>query len=260
MSNESPILLERDGAIATLRFNRPAAYNAIDRGMASAFLEQVKTLAADDSVRAIVMAGNGKAFVSGGDLSVLRDDPLQGAADLIGPLHEGLEILANGNAPVIASVHGAVAGAGLSLMLQADYVIAAQDTKFNLAYVNVGTSCDVGASWALPRIVGQRKALEIAMLGETCDAAEALRLSMVNRVVPAGELAAETKAIAERLARGPTRALGELRRLIRTSLDRDLHGQLDAEAQAFARCARTDDFREGTAAFFGKRAPQFQGR
>ncbi len=260
MSDESPILLERDGAIATLRFNRPAAYNAIDRAMASAFLDHVKALTADASVRAIVMAGNGKAFVSGGDLSVLRDDPVQGAADLIGPLHEGLQVLASGNAPVIASVHGAVAGAGLSLMLQADYVIAAENTKFNHAYVNVGTSCDVGASWALPRIVGQRKALEIAMLGETCDAAEALRLSMVNRVVPAAELAAETKLIAERFANGPTRALGELRRLVRTSFDRDLRGQLEAEAQAFTRCAQTDDFREGTAAFFEKRAPKFQGR
>ncbi|MGA0572708.1 enoyl-CoA hydratase/isomerase family protein [Variovorax sp. VNK109] len=260
MSNDSPILLERDDGIATLRFNRPAAYNAIDRAMASAFLGHVKALAADASVRAIVMAGNGKAFVSGGDLSVLRDDPVNGAADLIGPLHEGLQILASGDAPVIASVHGAVAGAGLSLMLQADYVVAAEGTKFNLAYVNVGTSCDVGASWALPRIVGQRKALEIAMLGETCDAAEALRLSMVNRVVPGAELAAATKAIAGRFANGPTRALGELRRLIRTSLDRDLRGQLDAEAQAFARCAQTDDFREGTAAFFEKRAPEFRGR
>jgi 2-(1,2-epoxy-1,2-dihydrophenyl)acetyl-CoA isomerase len=260
MSNDSPILLERDDGIATLRFNRPAAYNAIDRAMASAFLGHVKALAADASVRAIVMAGNGKAFVSGGDLSVLRDDPVNGAADLIGPLHEGLQILASGDAPVIASVHGAVAGAGLSLMLQADYVVAAEGTKFNLAYVNVGTSCDVGASWALPRIVGQRKALEIAMLGETCDAAEALRLSMVNRVVPAAELAAATKSIAGRFANGPTRALGELRRLIRTSLDRDLRGQLDAEAQAFARCAQTDDFREGTAAFFEKRAPEFRGR
>ncbi|RZI64507.1 MAG: enoyl-CoA hydratase, partial [Variovorax sp.] len=220
MNDDSPLQIGREGAIATLRFNRPSALNAIDVPMARAFLAAARDIAADTSVRAVLMRGAGKAFMAGGDLAVLQADPVQGAADLIGPLHEALTVLAGMDAPLIAQVHGVAAGAGLSLMLQADFVLAAEGTRFNLAYVNIGTSCDVGASWALPRLVGLRRALEIAMLGDMLDAAEAERMGLINRVLPAAELEAASMAFAQRLADGPTVALGRLRRLMRTSFER----------------------------------------
>lgn len=260
LAPDAPVQLTRDGAIATLRFNRPSALNAADVPMARAFLAAAKALAADRSVRAVVLCGAGKGFMAGGDLATLSADPLQGAAELIGPLHEALTLLAALDAPLIAQVHGVAAGAGLSLMLQADFVLAAEDTRFNLAYINIGASCDVGASWALPRLVGLRRALEISLLGDTLTAADAERLGLVNRVLPAAELAAQVQALAQRLASGPTRALGEMRRLMRSSFDRSLPQQLDAEAAAFRRCTQTSDFRAGLDAFFAKQPAQFTGQ
>ncbi len=255
-----PVLLERQGAIATLRFNRPEALNAIDVSMAEAFLAAVQAIAADPGVRAVVLRGNGKGFMAGGDLATLRANPVQGAADLLAPLNAAVALLGQINAPVIAQVHGVAAGAGLSLMLQADFVLAAEGARLNLAYINLGTSCDVGASWALPRLVGLRRALEIALLGEALSASEAERLGLINRVLPAAELDAAVQQLAQRLAAGPTVAYGHMRRLMRASFDHDLPTQLQAEAAAFAQCGHTADLPEGIEAFFAKRAPAFQGR
>lgn len=257
---EAPLLVERNGAITTLRFNRPAALNAVDVPMAQALLAAVRGIAADPTVRAVVLCGSGKGFMAGGDLATLRADPVQGAADLLLPLNEAVSLLAQINAPVIAKVHGVAAGAGLSLMLQADFVYAAEGTRFNLAYINLGTSCDVGASWALPRLVGLRKALEISMLGETLQTADAERLGLVNRVLPAAELDAAVAQFAQRLADGPTVALGHMRRLMRAAFECDLPAQLAAEARAFDACAHTADLPTGIEAFFAKTSPRFVGR
>ena len=259
MTQETPLQIGREGAVATLRFNRPAALNALDVAMAEGFLAAVQDIAADKSVRAVLLSGAGKGFMAGGDLAVLQADPQGGAKALIGPLHEALVVLAGIDAPVVAQVHGVAAGAGLSLMLQADFVLAAEGTRFNLAYVNIGASCDVGASWALPRWVGLRRALEIAMLGDMLDAAAAERMGLINRVVPADTLESEAMALAQRLANGPTVALGQLRRLMRGSFDRALPEQLDAESAAFQVCAASDDFRTGVDAFFARAKPAFTG-
>ena len=256
----APLLLERNGAIATLRFNRPDALNAIDVPMANAILAAVQTVAADPAVRAVVLCGNGRGFMAGGDLATLRADPVQGAIDILTPLNAALLLLAQMNAPVVAQVHGVAAGAGLSLLLMADYVIAAEGTRLNLAYINLGTSCDVGASWALPRTVGLRKALEIALLGEAFTADDALRLGLINRIVPAAELDSATTNLAQRLAAGPTVAYGAMKRLMRASMDRTLPEQLAAEKDAFVHCAGTEDFRAGVEAFHQRQSAQFVGR
>lgn len=258
-ATEAPLLIERDGAVVVLRFNRPKALNAVDVPMAQAFLQAVRELANDRSVRAIVLCGAGKGFMAGGDLATLSANPRHAAAELIGPLHEALMVLAGIDAPLVAQVHGVAAGAGFSLMLQADFAIAAEGTRFNMAYVNIGASCDVGASWALPRLIGLRRALEVAMLGETLDSAQALQLGLLNRVVPAADLETQAMAFAQRLAKGPTVALGRLRRLMRESFDRDLPAQLAAEAAAFVHCAQTEDFRAGVNAFFTKQTALFSG-
>lgn len=259
-SCDEPLRIERDGAIVTLVFNRPQALNAIDVAMARALLAALQDIARDASVRALVLRGAGRAFMAGGDLLTLQRDPLAGVDALLEPLNQALLLLANLNAPVIAQVQGAAAGAGLSLMLQADFVLAAEGAQFNLAYINLGASCDVGASWALPRWVGLRRALEISMLGDALDAPQALQMGLINRVLPAAELPGEVQRLAQRLARGPTQALGHMRRLMRASLETDLQTQLHAEWQAFRACAQTDDLRAGIDAFFQKQPARFTGR
>lgn len=259
MSDTASLLVTRQDAIVRVQFNRPQALNALDVPMAQAFLQAVQAIAADASVRAVVLQGAGRAFIAGGDLATLHANPAQGARDLLTPLNAALQLLERMDAPVIAQVHGAAAGGGLSLMLMCDFVIAAEDTKFNLAYINLGTSCDLGGSWALPRLVGLRQALEIALLGDTLNAQEALRCGLINRVVPAPELERTTQALAQRLAQGPTKAYGPMRRLLRSSWERTLPEQLAAEAQAFDHCAHSSDMREGLQAFFDKRKPLFHG-
>lgn len=257
---EPPLQLRREGAVAVLRLNRPAALNALDVPTTDAFLAACRTLADDAGVRAVVVCGAGRSFGVGGDLAAMRGDATAVAARLIEGLHGGLRLLAAMNAPVIASLQGAVAGGSLSLALGCDLAIAADNASFNLAYTRIGASCDGSSSWHLPRLVGLRRAMEIALLSDTFDAAEALRLGLVNRVVPAAALEAETMALAQRLATGPTLAYGRVKRLLRQSFDNDLATQLDAEAAAFADGTRTRDFEEGLAAFFAKRPAAFEGR
>jgi 2-(1,2-epoxy-1,2-dihydrophenyl)acetyl-CoA isomerase len=255
--SQAPLIVSRDDAVVRLQFNRPTVLNALDRATAQAFVHACRDLHADHTVRAVVLSGAGRAFMAGGDLDEMRSDPVRGAIGLLGPAHEAVVLLAELHAPVIAAVHGAVAGAGMSLALACDFVLAAEATRFTLAYANIGASCDVSASWSLPRLVGLRKALEIALLSEPFDAAEALRLGLVNRVVAAADLEREALALAQRLARGPSPAFANLKRLLRTSFDHDLRGQLDAERSAFLACAASADFAEGVEAFVAKRAPRF---
>jgi 2-(1,2-epoxy-1,2-dihydrophenyl)acetyl-CoA isomerase len=256
----APLIVDRDGGVAHLRFNRPDVFNAIDVPMAQAFLAAAQGLAADPGLRVVVLSGEGRAFMAGGDLAAMRADPVAAVDALIEPMHQALQILAGLRAPVLALLHGAVAGAGMSLALACDLAIAAEGTPFNLAYVNVGTSCDLGASWFLPRVVGQRRALALALLGDPVDAAEALSLGLITRLVPALELAAEGERLARRLASGPPRAMAELKHLMRASWQRDLAQQLEAEHAAFRRCAASEDFVEAIDAFFAKRPANYQGR
>ena len=208
----------------------------------------------------LVLCGEGKAFGVGGDLTAFKPGSGITPADLIEPLHEGVKILAALNAPVIASLHGVVAGGSLSLSMACDLAIAAEGTRFNLAYSNVAANCDVSGSWSLPRLVGLRNAMHIALLSDTFDATEALRLGLINRVVPADALQDETGALANRLALGPTLAYGRLKRLLRQSFETDLATQLDAERDHFTASSKTADFKEAVAAFFAKRRPVFFGR
>lgn len=255
-----PLHVHQHEGVATITFARPQALNAINVQMAHALRDTARQLTQDASVRCIVLRGEGRAFMAGGDLPTLQADPVQGAKDLIEPLNEAVALLAAGNAPVIAQVHGAAAGAGLSVMLQADFVLAAEGTQFNMAYVKLGASCDVGASWALPRLVGLRHALEIALLSEPLNTDYALGLGLINQVLPAAELDAAVKQLANQLASGPTQAYGHMRRLMRNSWEHTLPQQMEAEAQAFVHCAKTEDFSRGLSAFFAKQPAPFIGR
>jgi len=255
-----PVLLQFDGAVAHLRFNRPERMNAVDVAASNAFLACVRRIADAPEIRAVVVGGEGRAFGVGGDLAALSGDPVAGVPPLLDSMHEALKLMAELSTPFIASLHGVVAGGSLSVAMACDLAVAAEDTKFNLAYVNVGAICDGGASWSLPRLVGLRNALAIALLGETFGAAEALQLGLVNRVVPAASLDAQAVQIARRLAQGPTLAIGRMKRLLRTSFDHTLAEQLDCERDEFVANAGSQDFQAGLAAFVAKRKPVFSGR
>lgn len=256
-----PVILERDGPIATIAFNRPDQLNALDLPSARAFAAACETLAGDASVRVVVLRGQGRCFGAGGDLQGFRGaDATTYASQLIEAMHGGVLRLSRMDAPVIASLHGSVAGGSMSLALACDLAIAADDARFNLAYANVAANCDVGGSWSLPRLVGLRRAMQIALLSESFDANQALTMGLVNRVVPAGELAAATREWAERLARGPTLAYGRMKRLLRSSFEHDLPAQLTLEQQAFEGSTATADFAEAVQAFFERRRPRFAGR
>lgn len=257
---EGVVLHWREGAVAHIRFNRPQALNAIDAAMAQAFLRSCEQIASDPQVRVVWLTASGRAFMAGGDIAAMDANPEAVADDLIAGMHGALRILARIDAPVVASVQGAVAGGGLGLVLGgADLIVAAEGTKFGVAYPLIGASCDCSTSWSLPRIVGLHKALELALLGDTVEAGEALQLGLCNRVVPADQLESASAAIVNRLAAGPTRAYGRLRRLVRDSLATGFDQQLDDEAAGFRECTATGDFKEGVAAFMAKRKPAFQG-
>lgn len=257
---DSPVLLRREGAIAWLVLNRPGSHNALNVAAAQALHACCSELSGDPGVRAVIIKGEGKSFGVGGDLASMRDDAPATAMALIEPLHASIRMLAALDAPVVASLRGNVAGGSMSLAMACDLAIAADDARFNLAYINVAASCDLSGSWHLPRLVGLRNAMAIALLGDSLDAQEALRLGLVNRIVPAAELDAATEALANRLAAGPTLAYGRMKRLMRQSFDNDLPTQLDAERDNFRASASTEDFREALEAFFSKRPPKFLGR
>lgn len=262
MNADAAVLYNVDRSIATIRFNRPERLNALSVEVAEGFAESVDRALAEETIKVIVVTSVGKAFVAGGDLGHFRDaeDKALASAELIGPVHRALEKLSASPTLTIGSLRGAVAGAGMSLALGLDLLIAAEDVSFNFAYARIGAPADCGGSWALPRLVGLRKALEIALLSETIDAQEALRLGLVNRIVPLASLEDETMKLAARLAQGATVAHGHIKALMRQSFDRHYEAQLAAEAEAFAACSASDDFAEAITAFFEKRKPHFLGQ
>ena len=257
------LIYQADAGIATITLNRPQVMNALDAGMITQLRAACEQARDNPAVRVIVLRGNGPAFLAGGDVALFHANLPQlpeMVERLAGELHFAIIALRDAAKPVLASVHGAVAGAGVSLLAAADLAIAAADTKFTLAYSRIATSPDGGSTYFLPRMVGTRKALELMLLADPFDAATALDLGVVNWVVPAAELPQATDKLARRLLNGPTVAYGETKALVNRTFERPLALQLDAEAQAFARCAGTQDLAEGVTAFVEKRKPGFKGR
>jgi 2-(1,2-epoxy-1,2-dihydrophenyl)acetyl-CoA isomerase len=247
--------------IATIALNRPHVMNAMDGEMMRQLRPVTEAVEKDSSVRAVVLRGEGAAFMAGGDVAVFHQH-LAELPELIvtwgREMHAAFLAMRRMGKPVLASVHGAVAGAGFSLMCAADLAIAAVDTRFTLAYANIGASPDGGSTYFLPRLVGYKKTMEMIMLPDRFDAETARLHGLVNWVVPNEKLAAETMRIAQRLAAGPTRAYAQAKRLVNQSLD-PLDAQMEEELQAFSRCARGADLKEGVTAFVEKRKPVFKG-
>ena len=256
------VLLAVDEGVATLSFNRPQVFNAIDAEMMIQFRAAAEQVQRDSAVRAVVLRGEGKAFLAGGDVGLFHQR-IQELPDMIvrwgREMHFAILALRRADKPVLASVHGACAGAGFSILCAADLAVAADNAYFSLAYTKIGASPDGGSTHFLPRLVGYKKAMELTLLADRFDANKARDLGLVNWVVPADQLTPETQRIARELARGPTVAYGEAKRLMNQSLDRSIDTQMEEELAAFARCARTHDLAEGVAAFVEKRKPAFEG-
>lgn len=261
---DTALLAVADG-VATLTLNRPDALNALSVEMMEDLLACARALRERKDVAVVVVTGAGDHFMAGGDLKdFARQFHLTPQARLVTfrdmierLINPTVEILQGLDQPVVARVKGACAGFGLSLMLGCDLAVCADNAKFTTAYASIGLPADGGMSYFLPRMVGRRKAAELLLLGDRFDAAEALRLGLVGKVVPADVLDAEVAALVQRLRSGPRQAYGEIKRLLAASADTRLESQLQSEAEAFARCGADGDFVEGVTAFLEKRKPVF---
>jgi 2-(1,2-epoxy-1,2-dihydrophenyl)acetyl-CoA isomerase len=256
------VLLELNDGVATVTLNRPEAMNAMDTPTKHALLTTLQQVAEDPAVRCVVLTGTGRAFCVGQDLREhitllsTRDESLWSTV----PEHYNpiIELLSTMNKPVIAAINGVAAGAGASFAFAADLRIIVDTGGFNLAFAGIALSCDSGASWTLPRLIGIARAKELLMFPRTVPAAEALELGMVNRVVSETELPAVVGELAR--AAGPTLAYGAIRRSVAFSAGHPLSESLAQEADQMAVTGASADHAAAVAAFLAKERPAFRGR
>jgi len=244
------LLLERAGAIATLTLNRPDARNALDLVMRGELLSALDEVEADPQARVVILTGAGGHFCAGGDVKTMRTKG-QTAADgrrRVESLNRMVQRLVEFPRPTIAQVDGFAVGAGCNLALCCDLIVAADRARFGEVFGKIGLVPDGGGTWLLSRVVGLARAKELIFTAE-----------IVNRVVKAADLAAETQALAERIATGPPLALRLAKQMVNRAATSDLASALDAEAGAQAIAITSEDHQEGLAAFFEKRAPRFTG-
>lgn len=249
--------------VATVTLDRPDAMNSLTVEMKTGLLEALTDAASDAGVRAVLLTGSGRAFCAGQDLQEHATN-LEAGRGLAGTvrLHYNpvVELLTTMDKPVVAAVNGVAAGAGASLAFACDLRVASDRAKFAMAFAGIGLAPDSGASWTLQRLVGPGRAAEMLLLGEVVDAARALELGLVNRVVPGDELGKAARELAVRLAQGPTAAFAATRRALRHAATHSLSESLELEAVLQDECAATEDHLAATRAFLAKQQPTFQGR
>ena len=260
----SPLILEaKHGSVTTLILNRPDRLNALNNDLSTAINEAFTRIASDSSTHVVILTGAGRAFCAGGDLSAIGKGRERGDATELAPiLRSGMQAVLKMRTmpqPVIAAVNGPAAGAGMNLALAADIRIASEDAVFGQNFAKVGLFPDYGGTYFLPQLVGPSIAAEMFYLGDMIDAKTALRLGIVNHVVPGGNLEAEARALAEKIASGPQVAI---RAVKQTLFARDQHALVEAlekEVEHQLKCFHSHDCHEGIRAFLEKRAPSFQG-
>lgn len=261
----TPVLIEtRQGAIATLVMNRPDRLNALNNELTIALHDALGRIAQDESIRVVVLTGAGRAFCAGGDLALIGKGRASGETQSLEPLlRAGMQSVLAMRVmpqPVIAAVNGAAAGAGMNIALAADIRVAAEEATFGQNFAKVGLFPDFGGTYFLPQLVGPSKAAELFYTGDMIDAKTALRLGIVNHVVPAALLEVEVRALAERIMQGPPVAVRAVKKTLFGSERRKLAEALEHEVQEQIRCYLSEDCSEGIRAFFDKRPPQFRGK
>lgn len=259
-----PVLHEaKHDAIAVLIMNRPERLNALNNELATALSSALSRIAGDESIRVVVITGAGRAFCAGGDLALIGQGRATGQTQSLEPLlRSGMQAVIKMRImpqPVIAAVNGAAAGAGMNVALAADIRIAAEEATFGQNFSKVGLFPDFGGTHFLPQLVGPARAAELFYTGDMIDAKAALRLGIVNHVVPAAQLEAEVRSLAKKIAQGPPLAIRAVKKTLFGSEKEKLGKALEQEVQEQIRCYLSQDCSEGIRAFFEKRAPQFRG-
>jgi enoyl-CoA hydratase/carnithine racemase len=253
---------EEEGAIATVTLDRPDRLNALTFDVYRELRDLFPSLAERRDVKAIVITGQGRGFCSGGDVDAIIGELVN--RDIVGLVEftrmTGALVrnIRQCPKPVVAAINGVAAGAGAVIALACDFRIASEHASLAFLFTKVGLAgADMGAAYLLPRVVGLARATELLLLGERVSAGEALALGLVTRVVPPAHLMREARGLAERLARGPSFAIGLTKQLLNAELDLDFTAAIEAEAQGQAICMQTRNFREFHAAFSAKRPPEF---
>jgi 2-(1,2-epoxy-1,2-dihydrophenyl)acetyl-CoA isomerase len=263
------LLYEVDQSVATITLNRPAVLNAVNSQMIEELQAVFDILPDDTAVRAVVVTGAGRGFCSGADLKARQRVPPReappdasdaGAQHLRRTFNPLILAIRTIEKPFIAAVNGVAAGAGCNLALACDIVLASDAARFGNVFTRIGLIPDCGGHFFLPRLIGFHKAAELMFTGDIIDAQEAERIGLINRVVPHSELAKLTRELADRLARGPTRAIGLCKRTLNLGISADLASLLDAEAEGQAVARQTEDYWEGVQAFLEKRSARFLGK
>lgn len=259
-----PVDLTHDGTVATIQMARPEAMNSLTVAARVALRDALHEVAADDTVRAVVLTGTGPAFCVGHDLKEHAEALRHGTEGLAASVCEHYNPIATAIAtmpkPVVAAVNGIAAGAGASLAFAADFRLVAESAGFNTAFAGIGLSCDTGASWTLPRLVGYTKATELLYFPRTVSAGESLDLGIATRVLPDDAFVEEVGRFARRLAEGPTLAFAAIKRALAHSASNDLASSLEFECQKMDLTGRTADHQGAVEAFLTKTAPTFGGR
>jgi 2-(1,2-epoxy-1,2-dihydrophenyl)acetyl-CoA isomerase len=255
------VLLQTQDGIATITLNRPDVFNAFNDEQSYALQDALKQVTRDDSVRVVVLTGAGKAFCSGQDLKDIAQKENRSLSDSLhkryNPIIRAIRQLQK---PVICKLNGVAAGAGCSLALACDMIIASEAASLIEVFVNVGLVLDSGSSYFLPRIVGEKKAFELSTMGTKVSAQQALQWGMVNQVVPAEELDAAVQKVADYYKAAPTKAISLMKKMLDKSYTSSLDEMLDYEAYCQEIASSSEDYREGVKAFNEKRKPEFKGR
>jgi len=257
--SEAEVLVERSGGVARIVLNRPEQGNAINHALTERFYAAAIDVAADPSVRCVVLAGNGRMFCVGGDITEIAaggDAIRMQLKALAARLHDGVLVLADMAKPLVTLVNGPAAGAGYGLAIMGDIALASEVAHFTAAYTAIGLTPDGGLSWTLPRLVGMRAAQELILTNRRVAASEAVAMGLVTRTVAEDALAEEGMALAAKLAAGPVRSFCNVRRLLQAGQTRSLEAQLADEAETIAASIEGEG-REGVAAFLAKRKPVF---
>lgn len=259
--SQSQVLFEVSAGVGVVTLNRPEAMNAFGGTMREDLLQRLRDAEADGNVRCLVITGSGRAFCAGGDIASMAELQTRGDTSVIVQrMHVGAQVVRTIRAmgkPVVAAINGAAAGAGMNLALACDMRVAAESARFAQSFVNIALVPDWGGTYLLTQLVGTAKAMELMMTGDRLDAAEAMRIGIVNRVIADGAFREEVMAFARRLANGPAATLAHIKRAAYIGAAGTLADALEAEEDAQTHLFLADDAREGMRAFVEKRAPKF---